>query len=47
MVPKLNPGDWFSAGGLVGTIVSIVRDDEVVGTARAGMGLKLRITIKV
>lgn len=31
----------------MGTIVSIVRDDATVGVASAGMGVRLRINIKV
>ena len=43
----MEPGDWFSAGGLVGIVVSITRDDLDTDMAVSGMGVKLRITMKV
>ncbi len=43
----MKSGDWFSAGGLSGTVVSLSRDDLPIESASAGMGVKLRINIKV
>lgn len=43
----LERGNWFSAGGLAGNIVSISRDNNFLELASAGMGVKLRVNVKV
>lgn len=43
---RVKKGDYFSAGGWVGSVTGVIMEDALIDAGTAGQGVKLRIKFK-